>query len=603
MKRKHTEDEPSGSDDPPSSPSKRQRSALSSPVGDSIAVKRPIIETPKKRRGRPPGSKTKPKAVPNGISGSPVPQRSASPSQRDDAGTQSVIVPQQDTLAPTKRRRGRPPGSKNKPKADINGSIDSPFLKVSTPKSTSKDPFSTPTKPRASPSAHGTTPLRNADQSARRKSARQLIERTIAQNDSSAEEQSEDDLLARRIWNDDDSASSDSAAEDAIAVHSPSTTDPNATTPSRRGRGRPKGSRNKPSPPPPPNLPPQEQYFYHNRPHGSKTSDNTLASVPLLDHAEYFRLTASLPDLHAPEIAHLSSLHARSFPQWRFELSEGFNICLYGWGSKRDLAMSFADFLHQHSSDPPTVLVVNGYTPNLTPRAILHLLSTTLLPSQPKPVLDPSTLLSLLPTTSPPPLVIIHSIDALPLRRPATQSLLASLASHPCLTLLATADHPSFPLLWDASTRAAFNFLHHDTTTFAPLAAETDPVGAVHDLLCRTGRRVGGKEGVAFVLKSLSGNARSLYRMLVAECLGDDGGADAVGDGGGDGEAGVEYRVLYHKAVEEFVCSNEVAFRTLLKEFHDHQMLSSRKDVLGTELLWVPFPRQELEAILEDLIG
>lgn len=36
--------------------------------------------------------------------------------------------------------------------------------------------------------------------------------------------------------------------------------------------------------------------------------------------------------------------------------------------------------------------------------------------------------------------------------------------------------------------------------------------------------------------------------------------------------------------------------------FHDHQMITSRKDVLGTELLSLPFRKEELEAILEDLV-
>ena len=66
---------------------------------------------------------------------------------------------------------------------------------------------------------------------------------------------------------------------------------------------------------------------------------------------------------------------------------------------------------------------------------------------------------------------------------------------------------------------------------------------------------------------------------------------------------GVEYRVLYHKAVEAFVCTSEVSFRTLLKEFHDHQMIESRKDGMGTERLWVPFRQEELEGLAEDLAG
>ena len=37
--------------------------------------------------------------------------------------------------------------------------------------------------------------------------------------------------------------------------------------------------------------------------------------------------------------------------------------------------------------------------------------------------------------------------------------------------------------------------------------------------------------------------------------------------------------------------------------FHDHQMITSRKDVLGTELLSVPFRKEELESILEELMS
>lgn len=35
--------------------------------------------------------------------------------------------------------------------------------------------------------------------------------------------------------------------------------------------------------------------------------------------------------------------------------------------------------------------------------------------------------------------------------------------------------------------------------------------------------------------------------------------------------------------------------------FHDHQIITSMKDPLGTELLSLPFRKDELEAILEDL--
>lgn len=167
--------------------------------------------------------------------------------------------------------------------------------------------------------------------------------------------------------------------------------------------------------------------------------------------------------------------------------------------------------------------------------------------------------------------------------------------------------------------KTQYKFLFHDATTFAPYDAEIDVVETVNELLGRSGRRIGGRDGVGFVLRSLPENARSLYRILVMEQLaldimeqGLDDDDEAIAtpknkkvaqarQAAPEANQGVEYRVLYHKAVQEFVCSSEVGFRTLLKEFHDHQMVESRKDVMGTERLWVPFRQEELEGLAEDL--
>lgn len=59
----------------------------------------------------------------------------------------------------------------------------------------------------------------------------------------------------------------------------------------------------------------------------------------------------------------------------------------------------------------------------------------------------------------------------------------------------------------------------------------------------------------------------------------------------------VSERYLYYLSDES---SNNDTNKTLLR-FHDHQMLTSRKDNLGTELLSLPFRKEDLEAILEDL--
>lgn len=516
----------------------------------------------------------------------------------DDAA--SDRIPSQET--PTKARRGRPPGSAQKAKALPNGA--GPKSQQGTPlKPKGNDLFSTPVKAASGANGHSAIPIfGNADRSARRKSARSIVERTTTDGFSDEEDAEVEDLLARKIW-DADEAESDDQQEEADGELGADDIVP--TTPSKR-----KSGRRKKSPTPPQNLPPHEQYFWQHRPGKIKTSNNTLSSLSLLTHEEYHNQINAYEDPHASSYAFLHSLHSRSFPQWRFELSQSFNICLYGYGSKRKLVTAFAKYLHTRSpSDPPRVLIVNGYTPTLTLRQVLTTLATLVfdctpntLPSklgtQPREIL--TTLTNQL-SISPPPspyLLFINSLDAPPLRRSPSPSLLAQLAASPHIHLLATCDTPNFPLLWDTNVRDQYNFLFHDTTTlesYSPVEIGS-VIDDVNELLGRSGRSVKGKEGVGLVLRSLPENARSLYRVLIAELL-------AAMDEEGGGEGGVEYKVLYQKMVEEFICSNEMGFRQLLKEFYDHQMVVSRRDGSGAELLGVPWRREEMEAILEDLVG
>lgn len=462
--------------------------------------------------------------------------------------------PEPETHTPTKRG-----GRKPKPATPLaHGAVTPSKLRhVNT--------LSTPVR---NTGANGFTPRRRqaADRSARRKSARALIERVVADEDSEDDEYG----LAREIYEssegeeDEDAEERAEAAEAAVEVTEPDT--PSAT-PSRR-RGRPRKQQAPPkSPTPPRDLAPYEVYFEHNKPGRAKTSHNTLASLDLLTHDEYFEILRAREEPHAEDVAYLQSLHEASFEQWRFELAQGFGLCLFGQGSKRGLAEKLAENLHAAEPNAPIVMV-NGYVRAITAREIFITVAAAVspslkLPAQPAGMLQ--ALYSALTSHSKPVTVIMNSIDAAPMRKPATQQLLSQLAAHPRIRFIATADTPSFPLLWDAAQRTSFNFLFHDCTTLKPLDVEIDPVDDVHELLGRKARRVNGKEGVFFVLRSLPENAKKLFELLTTEVLVamDDPQQQTYG-----GEnPGVEYRMVYNMAVEQFISSSEVAFRTLLKEY------------------------------------
>lgn len=488
-------------------------------------------------------------------------------------------------------------------------------LKTPTQRAKAKALFTTPTKPTA---VSTPTRARNADRSAKKKSARLLLEQDDEEVWDGADRLAEEILEDENGAPDVTTAGGDKDLKESVEASAEPTEKP-AQTPKRRA-GRPKGARNKRSPTPEGELPPHERYFFQNRAGPTHTSNNTLNKVSLLTHEEYFDTLARYTDPCKREKEFLLDLHHRSFPQWDFEFDQGFNICLYGFGSKRRLLQSFADWLYQkHSPASPSIVIVNGHTPNISIRSIFATIATAVLGadlpsklgSQPVEVLE--LLQSVLKSrpSQEPITVLINSIDAPPLRRAVNQALLSRLAATPMIRLLATADTPNFLLMWDINFRDQYNFVFHDCTTFSPFDAEFDIVEEVHGLLGRKGRRIGGKEGVGFVLKSLPENAQNLYRLLLTELItmldeghnsDDEDGGQGQGENNAHDETGIEFRMLYQKATEEFIASSEMMFRTLLKEFHDHQMITSRMDASGMEILGVPLSREEMEGVLEDLV-
>ncbi|KAK5631137.1 hypothetical protein RRF57_006852 [Xylaria bambusicola] len=463
----------------------------------------------------------------------------------------------------TPRKRGRPSATKT-----IQANEE-----ISTPRGRKNRGINVVTPSRTGGAVNGETPRRQRnDRSARKKSARALIEKVIT--GVSSDEEVDGDI-AREIYE----SSEDDEVDDGTIDGHHGDGDTNEigdepATPSRKSRGLTKAMKRtrtrKKSLTPPRDLPPHELYFAQNRPGAAKTSNNTLASLKLLTHEEYFSLLRDYEDPHRDDIEFLDSIHVQSFPQWVFELSHGFSVCLYGYGSKRGLLYKFAKYVYSMISDHGNhrIVIVNGYVraSMSSLRDILSVIARAIDSKHKLAAGGPSIMMenlkSLLSSHDITITVVLNSIDAAPLRRPGFQPILAQLAAHPQIQFICSADTPDFTLLWDSSLRSSFSFVFHDCTTFSPFTTELEVVDDVHELLGRKARRVGGKEGVTYVLRSLTENARNLYRLIVGEVLvAMDNEADLSSE-----NPGVEYRMIYNKAVEEFICSSEMAFRTLLKE-------------------------------------
>ena len=120
--------------------------------------------------------------------------------------------------------------------------------------------------------------------------------------------------------------------------------------------------------------------------------------------------------------------------------------------------------------------------------------------------------------------------------------------------------------------------------TFAPYAKETanDP-----QLLASKGeeRHV---RGAANVLKSLTRNARIIFRIIAEAQISENG-------------QGLTFPQLFMASRESFLVTAELALRGVLTEFTDHELIRIKKVSDGGEdLITVPMDNAALEQLIED---
>ncbi|CAG8614177.1 6303_t:CDS:1 [Scutellospora calospora] len=212
---------------------------------------------------------------------------------------------------------------------------------------------------------------------------------------------------------------------------------------------------------------------------GQKEFDDTSCNLgDILDEVEYINILETIPNKHNTEIKALSELYKNQFPQWYVELTSGFNILLYGYGSKKELLEEFSE---TYLRDNP-LIVINGFYPELDiwetfmqiidgininvnvksgSRASLEKL-TTLIQEY---FLNLDRDFQLL-------YIVIHNIDGQNLRTLQIQNCLSILASCPNIYLIASVDDVNATLLFDQDRTAKFNWVWHDTSTFK--SYETD---------------------------------------------------------------------------------------------------------------------------------
>lgn len=244
------------------------------------------------------------------------------------------------------------------------------------------------------------------------------------------------------------------------------------------------------------------------------TSDHTLERLknPRLPADRVFSLLSELKltSEHEQAVSNLLEDYKSYFTKWLYILNEGYNILLYGLGSKRNLLQKF----HSEVLNNQNVLVINGFFPSLTIKEILTSITNEILEltSVPGNLHDVVNIIeeefSLLPQFH--LFLIIHNIDGTMLRNSKTQEILSRVAKISNIHFIASIDHINTPLIWNQKRLGEYNFSWWDCTTMLPYTAET---ASENSLMVQN--TSGTLSSMRNVFQSLTHNAKGIYILIV----------------------------------------------------------------------------------------
>ncbi|KAF4082973.1 hypothetical protein AMELA_G00134730 [Ameiurus melas] len=331
-----------------------------------------------------------------------------------------------------------------------------------------------------------------------------------------------------------------------------------------------------------------EEYFEAHSSSKVLTSDRTLQKLqtPKLDRETLLRLLDGKPSCYTDEITQLNKKHQTNFSKWMLQLQMGFNILLYGLGSKKLLLEMFRTTLLSDSMH----LVVNGFFPSITLKSILNAITSEMLEHDGSFRTPVDQINFIVKTLKKDPdnhiYLIIHNIDGPMLRGEKNQQALGQLASIPNMHLLASIDHINAPLVWDQSKMCVFNWLWYETTTFLPYTEETSYENSL--LVQQTGALA--LSSLTHVLRSLTPNARGIFRLLAEFQLENKDNPSYTG---------LSFQDFYQRCREAFLVNSDITLRTQLTEFRDHKLIRTKKGADGIEYLLIPVDSGTLTDFLE----
>nr|CAG4652061.1 EOG090X0AVI [Triops cancriformis] len=286
---------------------------------------------------------------------------------------------------------------------------------------------------------------------------------------------------------------------------------------------------------------------------------------------------------HQKQLSELLEDSKCLFSKWELLLREGFNVLLYGMGSKRDIIHQF----HTQLLAKEDVIVINGFFPGLTLKELLSTIAEDLLECTSTTSNIPVQLdliSQALAENERKLYLLIHNIDGPSLQNEKAQDCLSRLATIDGIHIVASIDHINAPILWDATKASRFRFLHFDATTFGPYVEETSFENSILDQQSSTL----ALSSLVHVFASLTPNAKGIFMLISKHQLEQED----------SNYAGYAFQDLYRACLDAFLVNSDLTLRAQLTEFVDHKLIRIKRGVDGAEMLVIPLEAQTLKEFI-----
>lgn len=331
-----------------------------------------------------------------------------------------------------------------------------------------------------------------------------------------------------------------------------------------------------------------EEYFEAHSSSKVLTSDRTLQKLKRakLDQQTLRKLLSKVSPSFSSELKQLNQQYEQLFHKWMLQLHLGFNIVLYGLGSKRNLLEKFRTTMLQESIH----IVINGFFPGISVKSILNSITEDVLDHAGtfRSILDQldwivkkfkeDSCLKLF--------LVIHNLDSKMLRGDRSQQIIGQLSSLQNIYLIASIDHLNAPLMWDHEKQSLYNWLWYETTTYNPYTEETSYENSL--LVKQSGSLP--LSSLIHVLRSLTPNARGIFRLLIKYQLDNQDNPSYTG---------LSFQDFYQQCREAFLVNSDLTLRAQLTEFRDHKLIKTKKGTDGVEYLLIPVDNRTLTDFLE----